>query len=60
MAVKMDKKTFWIIAGVGLAVLVLLVVWQTAQINALASGTSTVKAATSSVVQASSGMVGGC
>ena len=59
MAVKMDKQTFWIIAGVGLAVLVLLVVWQTAQINALASGTETVRAATSAV-QSSSGMVGGC
>lgn len=56
----MKKKTFWIIAGVGLAVLVLLVVWQTAQINALASGTSTVKAAATTAVQSSSGMVGGC
>lgn len=59
MVVKMDKKTFWIIAGVGLAVLVLLVVWQTAQINALASGTETVRAVTSAA-SASSGMVGGC
>ena len=56
----MDKKTFWIIAGIALAVLVLLVVWQTAQINALASGTSTVKAAVTTAASSSSGMVGGC
>ena len=57
----MKRKTFWIIAGVSLAVLALLVIWQTAQINAItSSGTSTVKAAASTVAQASSGMVGGC
>ncbi len=56
----MDKKTFWIIAGIGLAALVLLVVWQTMQINALSVGAGTTKAVATSVVKASSGMVGGC
>jgi hypothetical protein len=57
----MKKKTFWIIAGIALAVLALLVIWQTMQINAIASsGTSTVKAAASTAASSSSGMVGGC
>lgn len=56
----MDKKTFWIIAGVALTVLVLLVVWQTMQINVLTSGTSIARTATTTAAQASSGMVGGC
>jgi len=60
VAVNMEKKTFWIIAGVALAVLALLVIWQTMQISALSSGTSTVKAAATTAARASSGMVGGC
>lgn len=59
----MDKKTFWIIAGATLAILVVLVVWQTMQINALAVGSSAAQVATTTVApaaQASSGMVGGC
>ncbi len=40
----MKKKTFWIITGIVLAVLALLVIWQTMQINTITS----------------SGMVGGC
>lgn len=56
----MEKKTFWIIAGITLAVLILLVIWQTMQINALSSGASTVKAVATTAARASSGMVGGC
>ncbi len=57
----MEKKTFWIIVGVALAILVSLVIWQTVQINAItSSGTSGVRTAISSATQASSGMVGGC
>lgn len=56
----MEKKTFWTIAGIALVILVLVVIWQTMQINALVSGTSTVKAAATTAARASSGMVGGC
>lgn len=63
MAVNMDKKTFWMIAGVALALLAALVIWQTMQINALAAGSGAAQAATTTVstaAKASSGMVGGC
>lgn len=58
----MDKKTFWIIAGIVIALLVILVVWQTSQINAISSaGSSVARTATTTVARASSGgMVGGC
>ena len=56
----MKKKTFWTIAGIVLVVLALVVIWQTMQISALSSGTSTVKAAATTAARASSGMVGGC
>lgn len=55
----MDKKTFWIIAGVVLGVLSLVVVWQTATLNVLMDvGTTSAKTVSSSA--SSSGMVGGC
>ena len=60
----MKKKTFWTIAGIALVVLVLVVIWQTMQINALSSGastvTSTARVAATTAARTSSGMVGGC
>ena len=33
---KMDKKTFWIIVGIAIVILLILVVWQTAKISSIA------------------------
>jgi len=55
----MEKQTFWWIVGIIIAILVVVVIWQTGQLNGVASGNavaSTGQAAASS----SSGMVGGC
>jgi len=58
----MDKKTFWIIAGIVIAILVILVIWQTMKINGLGSATSVAQSTASAAQTAasSSGMVGGC
>jgi multidrug resistance efflux pump len=58
----MNKKTFWIIAGIAIVILLVLVIWQTTKINALASATNVAKTAASTTRTAvsSSGMVGGC
>jgi hypothetical protein len=58
----MNKKTFWVIAGVCIVVLLALVVWQTIKINGLSSATNIVKSTASATRAAasSSGMVGGC
>lgn len=60
--VKMEKKTFWIIAGIAIVVLLAFVVWQTVKINSLSSATNIAKSAASATKAAasSSGMVGGC
>ena len=56
----MNKKTFWIFAGVALGVLALAVVWQTATLNVLMDvGTSSAKTVSASA-SSSSGMVGCC
>ena len=57
---KMDKKTFWIIAGIVIAILVILVVWQTAQISTISASSGTAAKVASTTARASSGMVGGC
>jgi hypothetical protein len=58
----MKKQTFWIIAGIVIAILVVLVIWQTTQINAINVGSNVVKSAGSTATRAASGsgMVGGC
>ncbi len=55
----MEKKTFWIIAGVIIVLLLAFLVWQTGQINSIASATNPASVP-GRVVQSSSGMVGGC
>jgi len=61
---KMDKKTFWIVVGIAIAVLVIFAVWQTAKISTIASSAGSVvgsvSQATSSAASSGSGMVGGC
>ncbi len=62
--VKMDKKTFWIIVGIAIAILVVLLVWQTVKIGELSSATNVARtagsAASSAASSGGSGMVGGC
>jgi len=59
---KMDKKTFWIVAGILIAILLIVVIWQTAKINAIVASGEVIKSASSAATSAasSSGMVGGC
>jgi hypothetical protein len=59
----MDKKTFWIIAGVIIVLLLVFLIWQTGQINSIASSSNIANSAAgvpTRAVQSSSGMVGGC
>lgn len=58
----MDKKTFWIIVGIGIAVLLVLVVWQAVRISSISSTGDIASSAASAVQSAASsgGMVGGC
>lgn len=61
---KMDKKTFWIAAGIIIAVLLILVIWQTVKISEISSATSAAQTIATGVqsaaTSASNGMVGGC
>ena len=58
---KMNKKTFWIIAGIVIAVLLILVIWQTVKISSISSVGSVASSAVQSASASSSGgMVGGC
>ena len=59
----MDKKTFWVIAGIVIAVLLILVVWQTIQISSISTAENIARSTTqaaSSAASSSGGMVGGC
>jgi len=55
----MEKKTFWLIIGIAIAILLIVVVWQTAKISSIASSTANVIQSTGQA-SSSSGMVGGC
>ena len=57
---KMEKKTFWMVAGIVIAILLIFVIWQTIQINSLSSAGGSVANTASSAAQSSGGMVGGC
>ena len=55
----MNKKTFWIIVGIAIAVLVILLIWQTAKINDIVSTGNVVRTA-GQVASSPSRMVSGC
>ncbi len=58
---KMDRKTFWIVIGVVIAILLILVIWQTVKISGISAAGNVVKTAGQLASSSSSGgMVGGC
>jgi len=56
----MDKKTFWIIAGIAIAVLILLAIWQTVAISSISAGEVATAGQAGQQATSSGGMVGGC